>query len=269
MSSTKLYHAHITRLIAENKIKEALQEAQNLLQNSPLFYDLILQSARFKEVMKAMSLGTINFESGTIERNKVIEALNYLMKEMEEENQIVENKDVQKEIESYIENRNFNSRINGDSNINIQDISNGSISIVQRNTHIHPEGSNKSKTAKELYEEGIEYLLNEDWKNALNSFSRLIARNENLAKAYCNQGYAHLKLEQRQLAITSFEKAIENDPNLWAALHSLGLLYIDFEEIDKGCNCLKKAKDKHLESKMAYEESVSYTHLTLPTNREV
>lgn len=126
----------IHALIAKDHFQEAIRETQSLLKGSPLFDELILQSARYSDIMKQMRLGLIDFQDSTTEKNKIRYALIDIVRELEENTS--ENTPLRTEVEYYFKSKeaNFSNRtvITGNENINLQNISGSLIKIQTGNT---------------------------------------------------------------------------------------------------------------------------------------
>ena len=79
--------------------------------------------------------------------------------------------------------------------------------------------------AANWFYKGFYTLLNEDWDNALSSFSECIELDlENIA-CYLNRGAAHIGQGNYPLAIQSFEKVVRLDPYNTHAYTNLGTIY--------------------------------------------
>lgn len=98
--------------------------------------------------------------------------------------------------------------------------------------------------AKEYYKKGIRYIEDKDYKNAFSAFNDAILEDDKYAKAYGSRGFVRIELEEYREAIIDYERAVQLDPELWLTLHSLGILYIANNQKEKGCECLKRAKEK-------------------------
>ncbi len=82
--TTKQFTERIGDLIGKNDLKTAITELKQLLQKSNKLNDIILQSARYNDVMQQIHLGTINFEDANITKNKIRYALLDMLREIEE-----------------------------------------------------------------------------------------------------------------------------------------------------------------------------------------
>ena len=134
MKNTPSYTDQIMKMIAENRIKDAIQEAQNLLKGSPEFYEITLQSARYSDVMQSIRKGTINFNDASVEKNKIRLALINMIQDLEESCNT--NAAVQTEVQAYLDKRAAaTANIKGNENINIQEVSGSKIRIqINKNT---------------------------------------------------------------------------------------------------------------------------------------
>ena len=148
MPSIDQFSEEIMQLIAKDKLKEAINELKKLLDESPrLKKDVIIQSARYNEMMKSIHNGTINTEDASVEKNKIRFALMNMLQEMEEGS--ANNKEVKSEIERFLKEREGQqvnqATISGDHNINAQDVSGSSINI-QIGGPLTTDSSDKDKS---------------------------------------------------------------------------------------------------------------------------
>lgn len=74
----------ITDLIAKDKIKEAIESLQQLLNGSPLLDEIILQSARYTDLKKQIRMDTLEYEKADISKNKLRLALLEMVGELED-----------------------------------------------------------------------------------------------------------------------------------------------------------------------------------------
>lgn len=74
----------ITELIAKDKIKEAIESLQQLLNGSPLLDEVILQSARYTDLKKQIRMDTLEYEKADISKNKLRLALLEMVGELED-----------------------------------------------------------------------------------------------------------------------------------------------------------------------------------------
>ena len=89
------------------------------------------------------------------------------------------------------------------------------------------------------YNRGVGYIQQEKYDLALAEFTKAINIDPRYAEAYLNRGFLYEQQEKPDLALSDYNQAININPRLAEAYNNRGFL------------------------------SVSYTHLTLPTNREV
>ena len=88
----------IGNLIGENNLETAIFELGELLQKSPKLDELIVQSARYNDIMKQIRLGIIDFESAEITKNKIRYAILDLLREIE--NSVESDPEIKEEIEN-------------------------------------------------------------------------------------------------------------------------------------------------------------------------
>lgn len=83
MKLTKKYCRRLRQLIGENELESVFQELTRLLQNSPRLDEAIMQSARWSDLQKQVSLGLLSYEQSEIGKNKIRTGLLALVKEVE------------------------------------------------------------------------------------------------------------------------------------------------------------------------------------------
>lgn len=70
MNPIKLFVEKIMQLIAKDNLQEAIQAMQQLLKGSPSLDELLLQSARYNDIIQQIRLGTVDFQNAAIEKIK-------------------------------------------------------------------------------------------------------------------------------------------------------------------------------------------------------
>lgn len=78
---------------------------------------------------------------------------------------------------------------------------------------------------KELFENGVSFLKQDRYQEALDAFTALIDIAPGNPDAYKNRGVAHMKLDQYDLAIKDFERTKEIVPNLKGLYSNLGVAW--------------------------------------------
>jgi tetratricopeptide (TPR) repeat protein len=78
---------------------------------------------------------------------------------------------------------------------------------------------------KQLFEQGIQYLKQDQHEKAVDTFTALIAIDPRNPDAYKNRGVAYMKLDQYDLAIMDFEKTREIIPDLKGLYSNLGVAW--------------------------------------------
>ena len=132
MPTPKTYAKQILQLIMDNKLKEAISALQGLLKGSSTFTSLIMQSARYNEVMKSIKDGTINLEDAKVEKNRITYALIDMTRELE--TQLDSNAALQQEVEAHLDSGGATHihnemHVTGNHNISIQGVEGSNISI--------------------------------------------------------------------------------------------------------------------------------------------
>ncbi len=120
----------IGNLIAQDELKQAIEKLRLLLKGSPMATEIIVQSARYNDVMKQIRLGTISSEDSNLTKNKIRFALIQMVEMIEEEaskNEVF--KEELKKIDKGLKNNLNQIRFTGNNNINIQGADNSTISI--------------------------------------------------------------------------------------------------------------------------------------------
>ena len=129
MKTTPTFIDGLLQLIAKDELSAAIAELQALLKGSPSYNELIIQSARYNAVMKAIRTGTIDLESAEITKNKLRYALTDMVRELEDN--LPEHPGLQQEVEQYLKERPSQNQahITGDGNLNVQGVSGSTIQI--------------------------------------------------------------------------------------------------------------------------------------------
>ena len=101
-----------------------------------------------------------------------------------------------------------------------------------------------------------------DFERAIELYSELIKDQPNDAVAYNGRGVAYIRQGDRERALGDFDHAIKLNLNFTQAYVNRGRLLIQLHRDDQAiADATRALRLKPM--------SVSYTHLTLPTNREV
>lgn len=136
MKTPPEFSQHIMGLIGQNKIKEAIQATQGLLQSSPLLGKLLVQSARYNKVMEAIHLNTIDLDKASIEQNKINFALVNILQEMEEG--ATANPALAQELEAFLkggpDSSQISAQVKGEGNVTIQGVKHSNVSVNTGNT---------------------------------------------------------------------------------------------------------------------------------------
>ena len=110
----------------------------------------------------------------------------------------------------------------------------------------------KSPNVPLLYNiRGVCYQTIRELGNAIDDFSQATILKSDYAEAYCNLGVTYQEKGDLVSAVNAYKNAIDNDNNYPTAHNNLGKIFLASGEID---------------SSIEHLESVSYTHLTLPTS---
>lgn len=131
MSNPPAFIDHLLQLIAQDELKTAIAELQALLEGSPAYNEVIMQSARYNGLMKDIRTGTIDPERAEVNKNQLRYALTDMVRELEEK--LPEQRELQREVEHYLKERPVHNEahITGDGNINVQGVSGSSVNIQQ------------------------------------------------------------------------------------------------------------------------------------------
>ena len=73
--SNKNFIANIRQKIADDYIKEAIDQLRQLLENSPQLSEILLQSARYNDILRQIRQGIVSFEDADITKNQIRVAL--------------------------------------------------------------------------------------------------------------------------------------------------------------------------------------------------
>ena len=89
------------------------------------------------------------------------------------------------------------------------------------------------KQALDWYNEGLEFLEDEDYENAVISFSEAINIDSNNYEFYSNRGLAYCYLDKIDAGIEDYNKAVELNPNVDSVYFDRGVAYFMAEQFDK------------------------------------
>ena len=73
----------IGEMVGNNDLQNAINYLHKVLKNSPKLDDIIMQSARFTDIMKQIRLGLVDFEQANITKNQIRYGLLDLAREIE------------------------------------------------------------------------------------------------------------------------------------------------------------------------------------------
>lgn len=82
--TTPSYYQQIRQLIGNDDLKMAIQELSNLLKNSPQLNEVIMQSARLRDVKKQVRQGVLSYDEASLAKNQIRAGLLELVDEMQE-----------------------------------------------------------------------------------------------------------------------------------------------------------------------------------------
>ena len=82
--SLKSFSEEIGRLISSDNLEVALKKLSHFFANSQALKNIILQSARLKDLKEKIILGVISFEDENITKNKIRLAILDILEELEE-----------------------------------------------------------------------------------------------------------------------------------------------------------------------------------------
>jgi len=108
-------------LLEMGKIQQVITILKILLDGSGKLDEIIIQSARYNEIMRKIRLGTINFENSILVKNQIMIALIHMITELE--NNVVEKKYVEFEFNRSINRPEFKAIgiiAKGDIKINVE-----------------------------------------------------------------------------------------------------------------------------------------------------
>lgn len=84
MSDIHAYNNKVLSLIAQDRLEEAIEMLQPMVQGSDLLYDLLIQSARYAHISQAIRRGTVNVEQSDLRQNQIRQALIEIVLRLEE-----------------------------------------------------------------------------------------------------------------------------------------------------------------------------------------
>ena len=105
MEKTQNFFNRISDLIAQDNLNQAIEELRIILEGSKRIDDIIVQSARYNDVMRQIKRGELNFETSQITKNQIRYALIDMVRSLEDE--ISKNKEIEIELDNLIKGSNL------------------------------------------------------------------------------------------------------------------------------------------------------------------
>jgi len=88
---------------------------------------------------------------------------------------------------------------------------------------------------------GFTHAQEEDYRAAIESYGRAIARQPDFSRAYINRGLAYIKLNEYQRAVDNFNDAIRHEPSEARHFYKRGIAYMEMEEFERAHNSFEHA----------------------------
>lgn len=135
-----------------------------------------------------------------------------------------------------------------------------SVSAENRGSDVAEQVEEDTLTARDWFEKGNKYFLNNAYDKAITAYIRAIALDPNNAIAYDNRGIAFSRIGEPEKAITDWTISIKLDPNYAPVYFRRGLAYqLITEEYDKAIEDYSKviALDQNY-AKAYYNRGVAY-----------
>jgi len=102
------------------------------------------------------------------------------------------------------------------------------------------EPSNNQKAAL-LYKQGLQYLDNKEWTQALQTFKKVCQLQPDLAEAWSNKGLALTNMRRSLEALEAYEKAISLKPDLAEAWSNKGVALMNMRRYHEALEAYDKA----------------------------
>lgn len=117
--------------------------------------------------------------------------------------------------------------------------------MANREQRSSAQKPNNKEERREYYEIGLEYLRNNDYKNAINNFTKAIEITPGVSGLYLAQGNCKMFLKDYQGAIYDFTKAIELSPKEADAYFQRAIARQDLDGCmgDEAANDVRQAAD--------------------------
>lgn len=117
--------------------------------------------------------------------------------------------------------------------------------------------------ANEWFEKGYKYWRNQQYDEAIESYTSAITLNPNFAEAYSNRGLIYANKGQYDKAIEDCNKAIALDPSNASGYNYRGFAYADKGQYDKAINDYTKALELDPNNAVVYyyNSSIAYVNL--------
>lgn len=125
--------------------------------------------------------------------------------------------------------------------------------MVERSRALEEERQKLNRmTAWDHNRRGDRYYEERQYEKAVDSYSKAIQLQANIAQFYCDRGCAYDSLGDYDRALSDFEKAMELDPDYEAAYVNRGYTYINLEQYDKAISDFDQAMELDPEDPSVY-----------------
>ncbi|BFZ16381.1 hypothetical protein BsWGS_19420 [Bradybaena similaris] len=114
-------------------------------------------------------------------------------------------------------------------------------SDISSSLSLHEATAEQKEEAERLKNRGNDFMKQERFSDALESYSQAIRLDSRNAVYFCNRAAAYSKLDKHQLAIDDCNRALAIDPSYSKAYGRMGIAFTAQENHDSAYECYRKA----------------------------
>jgi tetratricopeptide (TPR) repeat protein len=115
-----------------------------------------------------------------------------------------------------------------------------------------------SSRMNELLQQGAKYEADDDWENAIKTYTELIQQDNQYIKGYWMLSYSYANRREYDNAISTLDKALQLDPNFVGAYDLRGTMYMLKDDYEKGFADANMVIQLKPDSPSAYARRGSY-----------
>ena len=123
--------------------------------------------------------------------------------------------------------------------------------------------------AEQKFDEGNEFLKNQDYNSALEKFNEAIKINPNYYSAYYERGKIYYELKKYDKALADFQKVLKIDPHFARTYGKIGEVYYNLKDYPNALENLNQAiRIENEEDAQKYREIVNKINIELAEQKK-